>query len=1011
MMFDALSELSYEQTPQVSYVTFQCRFETRPGYSLYIIGNIREMGSWQPSSAIALVTNSDMYPTWKTSKPIIVPTGSEIDYKYLIKNDSGDYEWEYLPQNENRHLDIKSPGKWTIKDEKDNLFSEVINKDYLSHSQNNLLELIDNNNNIINHSITPSYQTSPLPWCDAVKYDERNTKTINSEIFDMCLSLKGEAFSPDDRVVIVTALLPFKIIKSKQQLHDTSSLHDKYQIIPLTDNLTYYTLFKIKQQHIMNVAWIGMLKGIFDFTEEEQEEIILFLEEQDISLVTTTKKESDDYWIYIDKILTPFFIHNTIDFKNELFWDCEEYFNTFYTVNRLFRDAIWAIKQENDFIMINDINLALLPNAFLPKNTNAKIGIYFYATFPSSDAMKIFPYSKEIIKSILLCDVIGFHSYISARNFTAFIGREFGLYCEIKPKGYMTLNYIGRYILMHVHHPGIETFVIDELVKESLTVEYMDKYRKVIGNRFSVVSIDNTYELSQLFVKFEAFRLLLMKYPALSDKVVLIQILLDDQESVYDYKDIIVQKLQQLQHEYGNECVYYEIHKQSEFKLQYQISLVSMCNVLLILQKWKGLCSLANIFLYLQRRNYNNSSNGSSCGKFGLIINESASVSNKLKSAIRINSYNRTELMKRLEEIYTKSQSILIKYMIHYDKDYYSIKANNTLAWLNGFLSDIKRVSNNDQFYTKIDLGIKFNYRIMQLPVNFSKLTLRKMYKTYTQTNKRYFFFDYENTLFQTEDEEYALNEKESRMNLHKPTNEIIHILDKLLTDPRNEVYIITGRQRKYLDGWFGNVKGIGLGAEYGFFYRKCRSESSYSMGQYETMFAIKNWSWKETVENIFKSFTDKTEGSRYCNKESTITWVYGNCSQEFGHTQANELKTHLSNVIPDDTQLDVVMGMDYVEVKPRNLNKGYFISHILEQDVMKGVKPEFIFAIGDDISDEEMFKYLNGLEHALGNKKSSCKIMSVTVGKKPSNARYYVNDVKDIIKQLTALIKNEDVF
>jgi hypothetical protein len=36
---------------------------------------------------------------------------------------------------------------------------------------------------------------------------------------------------------------------------------------------------------------------------------------------------------------------------------------------------------------------------------------------------------------------------------------------------------------------------------------------------------------------------------------------------------------------------------------------------------------------------------------------------------------------------------------------------------------------------------------------------------------------------------------------------------------------------------------------------------------------------------------------------------------------------------------------------------------------------------------------------------------MSVTVGKKPSNARYYVNDVKDIIKQLTALIKNEDVF
>ena len=1003
-MFDALSDLSYEQTPQVSYVTFQCRFETRPGYSLYIIGNIREMGSWQPSNSIALTTNSDMYPTWKTSKPIIVPTGSEIDYKYLIKNDSGDYEWEYLPQNENRHLDIKSPGKWTIKDEKDNLFSEVINRDYLSRSQNNLLELIDNNNNnMFSHTVSP-YQASPLPWSDAVKYDERNTKTINSEIFDMCLSLKGEAFSPDDRVVIVTALLPFKIVKTKLP-DNPSSPNEKYQIVPLTDNITYYTLFKFKQLHIMKVAWIGMLKGIFEFTEEEQEEIIMFLEEQDISLVTTTKKESDDYWTYIDKILSPFFIHNTIDFKNDFFWDCEEYFNTFYTVNRLFRDAIWAIKQENDFIMINDINLALLPNAFLPKNTNAKLGIYFYVTFPSSDAMKIFPYNKELIKSILLCDVIGFHSYISARNFTAFLGREFGLYCDIKPKGYMTLNYIGRYILMHVHHPGIETFVIDELVKEKATVECTEKYKKIIGNRFSVVSIDNTYELSQLFVKFEAFRLLLMKYPALRDKVALIQILLDDQACVHNYKDIIVHKLQQLQREYGNECVHYELHKQSEFKLQYQIGLVSICNVLLILQKWKGLCSLANIFLYLHR-------NSRSKGKFGLIINENASVSNKLKSAIRINSYNRNELMKRLEEIYTKSHSMVIKYMVHYDKDYFSIKANSTLSWLNGFLSDIKRVSSNDQFYTKIDLGIKFNYRIMQLPVNFSKLTLRKVYKTYAQTFKRYFFFDYENTLFQTDEEEEMLNsEKESRMNLHKPTSEIIYILEKLLADPRNEVYIITGRQKKYLDGWFGNVKGIGLGAEYGFFYRKCRSDSSFNVGPYETMFAIKNWSWKETVENIFKSFTDKTEGSRYCNKESTITWVYGNCSQDFGHTQANELKTHLSNVIPDDTQLDVVMGINYVEVKPRNLNKGYFISHILEQDVKNGVKPEFIFAVGDDISDEEMFKYLNGLEHALGNKRSSCKIMSVTVGKKPSNARYYVNDVKDLTKQLTSLIKNEDVF
>ena len=46
-----------------------------------------------------------------------------------------------------------------------------------------------------------------------------------------------------------------------------------------------------------------------------------------------------------------------------------------------------------------------------------------------------------------------------------------------------------------------------------------------------------------------------------------------------------------------------------------------------------------------------------------------------------------------------------------------------------------------------------------------------------------------------------------------------------------------------------------------------------------------------------------------------------------------------LSNILPNSTQLEVVTGKDYVEVKPKNLNKGFFISFILNRLVFRKFK------------------------------------------------------------------------
>ena len=128
-------------------------------------------------------------------------------------------------------------------------------------------------------------------------------------------------------------------------------------------------------------------------------------------MVNIPEKIYNDFWIYINQIISPIFVQSSIDIRNEYFLNHEKYFSSYQNVNRIFGDVIHNIMSESDLVMINDINLALIPNFVMQKNTNSKIGIYFHICIPSSEVLRAFPYHSEIMKSVLLCDVIGFHIF------------------------------------------------------------------------------------------------------------------------------------------------------------------------------------------------------------------------------------------------------------------------------------------------------------------------------------------------------------------------------------------------------------------------------------------------------------------------------------------------------------------------------------------------------------------------------------------------------------------------
>ena len=282
----------------------------------------------------------------------------------------------------------------------------------------------------------------------------------------------------------------------------------------------------------------------------------------------------------------------------------------------------------------------------------------------------------------------------------------------------------------------------------------------------------------------------------------------------------------------------------------------------------------------------------------------------------------------------------------------------------------------------------------MKLNSKFSHLNKNELIEAYRNSNKCLMFLNYEGTLELIDE-----NEEKKDKEFFKPSEQILSLLTLLTSNPKNKIYLVSGREKTYLEKWFENIPKLGIAAEYGFFYKipgKNKKEEEFN-----ELIKVSDWSWKKSVYSILKGFTDKTEGSYIIQKETMLSWVYKDCDQYFGHLQALEIITHLENIFETDS-LIVSHGKDYIDIKLKNVNKGYFISNIIKQEFLNGEEPDMIISIGDEESDEVMFKYLNYIQYNLRN--DDIKIFTCTIQRKPSEAKFFLNEPNEVIDYLESL-------
>nr|VDD17060.1 unnamed protein product [Brassica rapa] len=105
---------------------------------------------------------------------------------------------------------------------------------------------------------------------------------------------------------------------------------------------------------------------------------------------------------------------------------------------------------------------------------------------------------------------------------------------------------------------------------------------------------------------------------------------------------------------------------------------------------------------------------------------------------------------------------------------------------------------------------------------------------------------------------------------------------------------------------------------------------------------------------------------------------------------------------------LESVLANEHVAVKSghyivEGVSKGYVSEKIFSSMSEEGKPVDFVLCIGDDRSDENMFE---AIVNAM-SKNLLCGdtlVFACTVGQKPSNAKYYLDDTMEVRSMLESL-------
>lgn len=726
------------------------------------------------------------------------------------------------------------------------------------------------------------------------------------------------------RLIMVSNRLPISITEQDDQITYSKSVGG---LATGLDSLN------IKSE----MHWIGW-PGIHPENEHKKQKITKELESLHIHPVYLTEEQKHYYYEgYSNSTIWPlfhyFFVYTQYD---------NRYWETYKNVNQLFLEEVKKVAKPDDLIWVHDYHLMLLPGMLREHLPDCRIGFFLHIPFPSYELFRVLPERADILQGLLGADLVGFHTFEYMRHFISSVYRILGL--EFTVNEAMFKN---RPIRVDNFPMGINYDLYHNAVEDPEVQTHIEHFSQQFKNKKIIFSVDRLDYSKGILHRLQAYDRFLDTYPVYRKNVVLILLVVPSRGNVEKYQDLktkIDEYAGYLNGKYSdiNWAPVHYLYR--SFDIKHLCALYYISDIALVTPLRDGMNLIAKEYIATKKN------------KPGvLILSEMTGAIIELNEALRVNPNNIEEIKDTLFFALNIPEP---EQMERIEKMQNILGRQTNTKWTKDFFTELENIG-----WIRKSIGEKY----------IDQTNRKTIADAYRKAKKRLLLLDYDGTLTGfTRDPYKAI-----------PDERLKNLINQLIASKKNQVVIISGRDRKFLEQCFPHSE-LMLISEHGSFIRK--------QGKWIKEFTTQNNMWKEEIAELIQNITDRTPGSFIEIKEASIVWHYRKTDLWLADLRIKQL---LDTLIYPCTRLNlqIMKGNKIIEVKYPGVDKGSAAT-----GMVNSVAADFILAAGDDTTDEDMFRVLPE------------KAITIKIGGYSQNANYYLNSHNEFIDFLETLTQDTTV-
>lgn len=380
---------------------------------------------------------------------------------------------------------------------------------------------------------------------------------------------------------------------------------------------------------------------------------------------------------FSNSILWPLFHYH----PGEINFD-ENAWRAYIEANQSFADAIVEHVKDGDVVWVHDYHLMLLPELLRKEIEkrgikDVKVGFFLHTPFPSSEIYRVLPVRQEILKGVLSCDLIGFHTYDYARHFLSSVERVLGV--VTMPNG---VEYQGRYVNVGAFPIGIDVENFTEGLKKESVIARIKQLKDKFKDTKIIVGVDRLDYIKGVPQKLHAIEVFLNEHPEWIGKVVLVQVAVPSRGDVEEYQSLratVNELVGRINGTFGT-VEFVPIHfMHRSIPFDELISLYAASDVCLVSSTRDGMNLVSYEYIACQEEKHGS-----------LILSEFTGAAQSLNGALIVNPWSTDELSEAIYESLTLPEE---KKKANHDKLFQYISKYTSAFWGENFVKELYKVN------------------------------------------------------------------------------------------------------------------------------------------------------------------------------------------------------------------------------------------------------------------------------------------------------------------------------